>query len=90
MENQDKSGNAPLHKINLEVHRGEIVGIAGVEGNGQTELVEVLTGLRQIQGGTLTLNGEAMGADPGLLREKGVAHLPADRHRYGISLNDPD
>ena len=88
VENQGKSGNAPLHKINLEVHRGEIVGIAGVEGNGQTELVEVLTGLRQIQGGTLTLNGEAMGADPGLLREKGVAHLPADRHRYGISLND--
>ena len=88
VENQGKCGNARLHKINLEVHRGEIVGIAGVEGNGQTELVEVLTGLRQIQGGTLTLNGEAMGADPGLLREKGVAHLPADRHRYGISLND--
>ena len=86
--NQGKRGNALLHKINLEVHRGEIVGIAGVEGNGQTELVEVLTGLRQIQGGTLTLNGEVMRADPGLLREKGVAHLPADRHRHGISLND--
>ena len=88
VENGGKSGNTPLHKINLEVHRGEIVGIAGVEGNGQTELVEVLTGLRQIQGGTLTLKGEAMRANPGLLREKGVAHLPADRHRHGISLND--
>lgn len=84
VENQ---GNR-LSKINLEVRRGEIVGIAGVEGNGQTELVEVLTGLRQIQSGTFTLNGEVMRADPALLREKGVAHLPADRHRHGISLNN--
>ena len=86
--NQRKGGNALLRNINLEVHRGEIVGIAGVEGNGQTELVEVLTGLRQIQDGTITLNGETIRADPALLREKGVAHLPADRHRHGISLND--
>lgn len=84
VENQ---GNR-LSKINLEVRRGEIVGIAGVEGNGQTELVEVLTGLRQIQSGTFTLNGEVMRAAPALLREKGVAHLPADRHRHGISLNN--
>ena len=65
-----------LNDINLEVFPGEIVGIAGVEGNGQTELVQVLTGLRQIDSGTLTLNGER------------VAHIPADRHRHGISLND--
>ena len=86
--NQGKGGNTLLHELNLEVHRGEIVGIAGVEGNGQTELVEVLTGLRQIQSGTFTLNGEVMRADPALLRKKGVAHLPADRHRHGISLNN--
>ena len=65
-----------LNDINLEVFPGEIVGIAGVEGNGQTELVQVLTGLRQIDSGILTLNGER------------VAHIPADRHRHGISLND--
>jgi len=65
-----------LNEINLEVFPGEIVGIAGVEGNGQTELVEVLTGLRQIDSGKLTLNGER------------VAHIPADRHRHGISLGD--
>ena len=47
-----------------------------MEGNGQTELVQVLTGLRQIDSGILTLNGER------------VAHIPADRHRHGISLND--
>ena len=65
-----------LNEINLEVFPGEIVGVAGVEGNGQTELVEVLTGLRQIDSGKLTLNGER------------VAHIPADRHRHGISLGD--
>ena len=65
-----------LNEVNLEVFPGEIVGIAGVEGNGQSELVQVLTGLRQIDGGTLTLNGERM------------AHVPADRHRHGISLSD--
>ena len=69
-------GKQYLNNINLEVFPGEIVGIAGVEGNGQTELVQVLTGLRQIDSGTLTLNGER------------VAHIPADRHRHGISLND--
>jgi simple sugar transport system ATP-binding protein len=65
-----------LDQIDLEIFPGEIVGIAGVEGNGQTELVEVLTGLRQIYSGSLTLHGER------------IAHIPADRHRHGISLND--
>ena len=65
-----------LNEVNLEVFPGEIVGIAGVEGNGQSELVQVLAGLRQMDSGTLTLNGER------------IAHIPADRHRHGISLND--
>ncbi len=69
-------GKHHLDEIDLEVFPGEIVGIAGVEGNGQTELVEVLTGLRRIHSGSLTLNGER------------IAHIPADRHRHGISLND--
>ena len=71
-----KLGKLHLNEIDLEVFPGEIVGIAGVEGNGQTELVEVLTGLRRIHSGNLTLNGER------------IAHIPADRHRHGISLND--
>ena len=71
-----KLGKRHLDEINLQVFPGEIVGIAGVEGNGQTELVEVLTGLRQIHSGSFTLNGER------------IAHIPADRHRHGISLND--
>ena len=69
-------GKKHLNQINLEVFPGEIVGIAGVEGNGQTQLVEVLMGLRHIHSGSLTLNG------------KRIAHIPADRHRQGISLND--
>ena len=74
--NSRESSKQYLDQIDLEIFPGEIVGIAGVEGNGQTELVEVLTGLRQIHSGSLTLNGER------------IAHIPADRHRHGISLND--
>lgn len=77
-----------LDSINLDVYSGEIVGIAGVEGNGQTELIEVLTGLRQIQDGKIALNGESMvDYSTAEFREKLVAHLPADRHRHGVSLN---
>ena len=76
LSDTNASNKPHLDQINLEVFRGEIVGIAGVEGNGQTELVEVLTGLRQIHSGRITLNGER------------IAHIPADRHRHGISLND--
>lgn len=72
-----KAGKRNLDTLNLEVYPGEIVGIAGVEGNGQRELVEVLTGLRAIDSGRFTLiDGDS------------VAHIPADRHRHGISLND--
>ena len=74
--NAHASSKRHLNQIDLEVFPGEIVGVAGVEGNGQTELVEVLTGLRQIHSGCITLNGER------------IAHIPADRHRHGISLND--
>ena len=65
-----------LDEIDLEVFPGEILGIAGVEGNGQTELVDVLTRRHPIHTGTLTLKSER------------IAHIPADRHRHGISLND--
>ena len=78
-----------LNEITLDVFSGEIFGVAGVEGNGQTELVEVLTGLRNIEKGSITLNGESVtNASPADFRKKKVAHLPADRHRHGISLNN--
>ena len=84
-----KNGRALLNGINLDVYAGEIVGIAGVEGNGQNELIEVLTGLRKCDSGTITLNDESiMNRSSAEIRRKRVVHLPADRHRHGISLDD--
>lgn len=84
-----KNGRALLDGVNLDVFAGEIVGIAGVEGNGQSELIEVLTGLRKCDSGTITLSDESIANQSSAeIRRKGVVHLPADRHRHGISLDD--
>ena len=84
-----KNRRALLDGIDLDVFAGEIVGIAGVEGNGQNELIEILTGLRKSDSGTITLNDESIAnRSPAEVRRKRVAHLPADRHRHGISLDD--
>ena len=84
-----KNGRALLDGIDLGVFAGEIVGIAGVKGNGQSELIEVLTGLRKSDSGTITLNDEPItNRSPAEIRRKRVVHLPADRHRHGISLDD--
>ena len=78
-----------LDGISFDVFGGEILGIAGVEGNGQSELIEVLTGLRKCDSGTITLNHESIvQRSPAEIRRKRVAHLPTDRHRHGISLDD--
>ena len=83
------NGRALLDGICLDVFAGEILGVAGVEGNGQDELIEVLTGLRKCDGGTITLNDESIAnRSPAEIRRKHVVHLPADRHRHGISLDD--
>ena len=81
-------GETLLDDISFEVHEGEIVGIAGVSGNGQSELLEVLTGIRPVDRGQIVLNGRTITADSGfdaaLMREMKVAHVPEDRHRKGI------
>jgi simple sugar transport system ATP-binding protein len=77
-----------LRDISFSVREGEILGVAGVEGNGQTELVEVLTGLRKAQSGQVELNGQEITNDsPRLIREKGTGHIPEDRHRRGLVLD---
>ena len=77
-----------LRDISFSVREGEILGIAGVEGNGQTELVEVLTGLRKAQSGQVELNGQVItNYSPRLIREKGTGHIPEDRHRRGLVLD---
>jgi ABC-type uncharacterized transport system ATPase subunit len=73
-------GRLALHGVSLEVHAGEIVGIAGVDGNGQRELAEVLTGLRALEGGSGTLLGAPLaGLSPAEARRRGVGHIPEDR-----------
>ena len=74
-------GPAALSDVSLEVGAGEIVGVAGVSGNGQTELVEVLSGMRPPTGGSILVGGlELSGADPQQVMRAGVGRIPEDRH----------
>ena len=85
----DRGGMA-VKNISFEVKAGEIVGVAGVQGNGQTELVEVLTGLREAEGGTVQLLGQDVtNATPRVITETGSAHIPEDRQRDGLVLGYP-
>jgi ABC-type uncharacterized transport system ATPase subunit len=75
-----------LKNISFKVRGGEILGVAGVEGNGQTELVEILTGLRKLTSGKVLINGADMaGKTPREIREKGVSHIPEDRMKNGVA-----
>jgi simple sugar transport system ATP-binding protein len=81
----DDRGLPALKGISLEVHASEILGIAGVEGNGQTELVETLTGLRKITEGKILLNNrEITRASPKERIRLGISHVPEDRHKRGL------
>jgi simple sugar transport system ATP-binding protein len=83
-------GREVVHGVDLEVRAGEILGIAGVAGNGQDELVEAVMGLRREAGGTVRLAGEDVTtAGPRDLHDRGVSFVPADRHRYGVILSWP-
>ncbi|MGM0901973.1 MAG: ABC transporter ATP-binding protein [Bacillota bacterium] len=74
--------------ISLEVRKGEILGIAGVDGNGQTELVEAITGLRKVESGKVYLNGEEITNIPIRHRiQKGIGHIPEDRQKRGLVLD---
>ena len=76
--------------VDLEVRAGEILGIAGVQGNGQTELVAALTGLRPSEAGTIRIDGvDVTNATPRQISELGVAHIPEDRQRDGLVASYP-
>jgi ABC-type uncharacterized transport system ATPase subunit len=87
---RDAQGTPRLVDVSLQLHAGEIVGIAGVSGNGQSELLEVLSGMLAPQAGTLTLGSRSFTPehwlDPEAAREAGLAHVPEDRHRRGLVL----
>ena len=81
---RDDRGEITVKHLDLEVHAGEIVAVAGVQGNGQTEFVEALTGLRAIDAGTISVDGKAIPSDPRGIADLGVAHIPEDRLRDGL------
>jgi ABC-type uncharacterized transport system ATPase subunit len=85
---EDDRGVEVVRQLSLDVHAGEILGIAGVQGNGQTELVESLTGLRKRKSGKIVLSGkEIPELHPRLNVEAGQAHIPEDRHKHGLVLS---
>ncbi|MDJ0959101.1 MAG: ABC transporter ATP-binding protein [Acidimicrobiia bacterium] len=77
-----------VDSVSFDVRRGEIVGIAGVQGNGQTELVEALTGLRESVGGRVSVGGvDLTNASPREVHNASVAHVPEDRQRSGLVMS---
>lgn len=84
----EPDGRTVVDSVSFDVRAGEIVGIAGVQGNGQTELVEALAGLRKAAGGTVTLDGnDITGDSPRERHHAGMAHIPEDRQRQGLVVD---
>lgn len=82
------NGRRMLRDVTFQICAGEILGVAGVAGNGQTELVEVLTGLRKTSSGTIILNSQDItNLPPRPIREQGLAHIPEDRIKRGLVLD---
>ncbi|AQX54107.1 ABC transporter ATP-binding protein [Priestia flexa] len=85
---EDARGVAAVNDLSLTVRAGEIVGIAGVDGNGQTELIEALTGLTRIKSGFIKLNeSDLTKLSARKITESGVGHIPQDRHKHGLVLD---
>ena len=84
---KDYRGIDILNGLNLNVRRGEIVGLAGVDGNGQTELIEIITGLRKAESGEIKILGkDVFNRTPKEIFESGISSIPADRHKHGLVL----
>ena len=87
---KDARGVTMVNDVSFEVRAGEIVGIAGVAGNGQSHLIEAITGIRPALRGKVLLDGAPIDvtgdADPAMLRARGMAHVPEDRHHMGLVL----
>ena len=84
---RDQRNLETVHNVSFTVRGGEVLGIAGVQGNGQTELSEALTGLRHPTSGKVTIDGNDLtGKPPRVITEAGLAHIPEDRQRHGLVL----
>lgn len=87
---KDDRGHETVRGLDLSVRAGQIVGVAGVAGNGQEELVEAIVGLRKPLAGRVTLRGQdCTGEPPRRIRDRGIGYVPADRQRYGLVLAFP-
>ena len=87
---RDDRMNMTVNGVSFEVRKGEVLGIAGVQGNGQTELVYALTGLIQPVSGEIRITGEPLHhTSPRTILERGVAHIPEDRQKHGLILSFP-
>ncbi len=87
LQARDDRKQLALQGADFEVRAGEIVGIAGVQGNGQRELVEALTGLRPVEAGSIWIGDEEVtSASPRKITELGVAHIPEDREKHGLIM----
>ena len=83
----ENRGVPAVKNLSLDVRAGEIVGIAGIDGNGQSELIQAITGLRKIESGSVELKGQSIvGLHPRQITEMSVGHVPEDRHRDGLVL----
>lgn len=87
---QDDRRHMAVDGVSFDVRNGEILGIAGVQGNGQTELAEALTGLRRATEGHIKiLDQDTTNASPRVIAEVGASHVPEDRHKHGLVLSFP-
>ncbi|HET1145929.1 TPA: ABC transporter ATP-binding protein [Streptococcus pneumoniae] len=83
----ENRGVLAVKNLSLDVRAGEIVGIAGIDGNGQSELIQAITGLRKVESGSIELKGDSIvGLHPRQITELSVGHVPEDRHRDGLIL----
>ncbi|HBV88613.1 MAG TPA: heme ABC transporter ATP-binding protein [Desulfosporosinus sp.] len=85
---RNDKGLPALKEVSFSISAGEILGFAGVDGNGQKELCEVLTGLRPTTSGEICLNGKELNrSSPKTFINEGIAHIPEDRHKTGLAMN---
>ena len=85
---KDSRGLKVVEGLDLQIRAGEVLGIAGIDGNGQTELIEAISGLKKPESGKVILNGkDVTGYTPRKMTEAGIGHIPQDRHKHGLVLD---
>ncbi|MDM8530429.1 ABC transporter ATP-binding protein, partial [Anaerolineales bacterium HSG25] len=87
---KDQHHGLALDDVSFDIRSGEVLGVAGIQGNGQTEVVEAITGLHKVDAGTITIDGtDVTNSSPRRITELEVSHVPEDRHRDGLVLSFP-